>query len=75
MHDGPKFKHGDLVEGHYVFLEEFYWWEDLEGSFFHIGVVIATEYDSYFFDDYLYTVLCLDQVKRFFVESEMIKII
>jgi len=57
-------------------MEEFYWFEEnIEGPYFHIGVVIGCEYDGYFFDDYLYTVLCLDQIKRFFVESEMMKII
>ena len=75
MYDEPKFKNGDLVQGHYTFIEEFYWFEELEGPFYHIGVVISCEYDSHFFDQFLYPVPRPDQVKRFFVESEMVKFI
>jgi len=69
----PKFKNGDLVQGYYTFIEEYYWYTGEDKPHYHIGVVIDCEYDDYFFDQYLYTVLCLDQVKRMFVESEMVK--
>ena len=57
MFPDPKFKNGDLVQGHYAFIEEYYWFEEFEAPFFHIGVVISCEYDDYFFNQYLYQIL------------------
>jgi len=36
--------------------------------------VVEIEYEIEYFQDYVYTILCLDGVKRFFIESELIKL-
>ena len=40
----------------------------------HTGVVIDVDYELEYFQDYVYTVLCLDGTKRYFIESELIKL-
>ena len=39
-----------------------------------VGVVVEIDYEVEYFQDYVYTILCLDGVKRFFIESELIKL-
>lgn len=68
----PKFEVGDLVQGHYEFIEQYYWYEppDYDG-FTHTGVVVEISYEPEYFTDYIYTILCLDGTKRFFTETEL----
>ena len=40
----------------------------------HTGVIIDIDYEMEYFQDYVYTVLCLDGTKRYFIESELIKL-
>lgn len=70
----PLFKIGDLVTGYYDYTEHLYY------SIFgagptrltnHVGVVVAIDYEIYYFGDYIYTVLCVDGNKRFFLEEEL----
>ena len=72
----PRYIIGNLVRGNYDYMDYYYWYEDPENyiNSTHTGVVVEVEYEMEYFQDYVYTVLCLDGVKRFFVESELIKI-
>ena len=70
----PKFNIGDLVRGYYDIVEYYYWYDD-ESDYplnIHSGVVVEIDYEMEYFEDYVYTILCLDGVKRFFIESELI---
>ncbi len=71
-----KFKIGDLVRGFYDIIEFYYWHDDPDDYYVatHTGVVIEIEYEMEYFEDYVYTILCLDGVKRFFIESELLKL-
>ncbi len=72
----PRYIIGNLVRGNYDYMDYYYWYEDPENYIHstHTGVVVEVEYEMEYFQDYVYTVLCLDGVKRFFVESELIKL-
>jgi|TARA_R110002012_G_scaffold116858_5_gene264643 hypothetical protein len=72
----PRYGIGNLVRGSYDYIEYYYWHEDREDYMLaqHTGVVVEIEYEIEYFQDYVYTILCLDGVKRFFIESELIKL-
>lgn len=71
-----RYKIGDLVKGYYDIIEYYYWHDDPDDYFVtsHTGVVVEIDYELEYFEDYVYTILCLDGVKRFFIESELIKL-
>ena len=70
----PFFKVGDLVRGYYDFADHIYYpvSEDLPPHFRrHVGVVVSIEHENYYFGEYIYCVLCVDGIKRFFLEQEI----
>tara|TARA_Y100001938_G_C7801371_1_gene287270 strand:+ start:279 stop:515 length:237 start_codon:yes stop_codon:yes gene_type:complete len=71
-----KYKIGNLVKGYYDIVEYYYWQDDPDDYFntSHTGVVVEVDYECEYFEDYVYTVLCLDGIKRYFIESELIKL-
>ena len=72
----PMFVIGNLVRGNYDYMQYYYWYEDSD-SYLHVthtGVVVEIEYEMEYFQDYVYTVLCLDGIKRFFVENELVRL-
>ena len=40
----------------------------------HLGVVIAITEEQYYFDGLVYTVLCVDGTRRFFLSDELVKL-
>tara|TARA_Y100001938_G_C7860077_1_gene315117 strand:+ start:320 stop:556 length:237 start_codon:yes stop_codon:yes gene_type:complete len=72
----PRYKIGNLVKGYYDIIEYYYWHDESDDYFIaaHTGVVIDVDYELEYFQDYVYTVLCLDGTKRYFIESELIKL-
>ena len=73
-----KFQIGDLVLGIYDFIDYLYY-----GSYYtdepidppeHLGVIIAITEEQYYFDGFVYTVLCIDGTRRFFLSDELIKL-
>ena len=72
----PKYKIGNLVKGFYDIIEYYYWHDDPDDYFTttHTGIVIDIDYEMEYCQDYVYTVLCLDGTKRYFIESELIKL-
>lgn len=71
-----RYKIGDLVKGYYDIIEYYYWQDDPHDYFVtsHTGVVVEVDYEIEYFQDYVYTILCLDGTKRFFIESELVKL-
>ena len=68
------FKIGDLVTGRYDYTDHLYYSVFGEGPARmsqHVGVVISVDHEMYYFGDYIYTVLCVDGTKRFFLEDEL----
>jgi hypothetical protein len=72
----PRYKIGDLVKGYYDVVEYYYWYDDTNDYMVstHTGVVVEVDYEIEYFEDYVYTILCLDGVKRFFIENELVKL-
>ena len=73
-----KFQIGDLVLGIYDFIEYLYY-----GAYYadepvpapeHLGVVTAITEEQYYFDGLVYTVLCVDGTRRFFLSDELVKL-
>jgi len=70
----PFFKIGDLVKGRYDYSDHLYYtiFEELPvRTPQHIGVVVSIDTEMYYFGEYIYTVLCIDGNKRFFLEDEI----
>ena len=73
----PTFQPGDFVKCTYDFVEFYkYIYEDLEESdYVHYGIVIRIDKDFYeFMEEYIYEVLCVDGLKRHFMESEILRV-
>ena len=70
----PFFKVGDLVTGQYNYSDHIYYSVFEESPLRlpqHVGVVVAIDHEMVYFGEYIYTVLCIDGTKRFFLSSEL----
>ncbi len=74
MHiNDPLFKVGDFVTCDYENVFVFsYSYEDELHSMYYYGIIIYVDTAYYeYMEEYVYEVLCLDGVKRYFMESEL----
>ena len=54
----------------------FSYYEEEIGSMYYYGIIVEVDYAYYeFMDEYVYEVLCLDGQKRFFMESELQRVV
>lgn len=70
----PKFQPGDFVKCVYDFVDFYkYIYEDLdEDDHTYYGIVLRIDTDFYeFMEEYIYEVLCVDGLRRHFMESEI----
>ena len=71
----PKFKIGDLVVGAYDFLEYLYlksmFPDHIEEPPAYVGVITSIDFQPYYFNEFIYEVLCTDGRTRFFLCEEI----
>ena len=70
----PYFKVGDFVKCSYdrfPYLYDWYEDEDVEYDIYYGVVVFVDSTHHEYLDDFIYEVLCLDGVKRYFIETEL----
>ena len=70
----PDFKVGDLVTGCYDYDDLVYY--SIFGSVGHrssphVGVIVDVSTETFYFGEYIYTILCVDGNKRFFLQEEL----
>jgi hypothetical protein len=72
----PRYKSGQLVRCVYDFMDFYrYVYDDLdESDYTHYGIIIKRD-DGFvdYLDEYVYEVLCVDGLKRHFIESEIVE--
>ena len=72
----PKYRLGDFVACDYETIMIFnYTYDDENNSMYYYGIVVYVD-DTYhpYMEEYVYEVLCLDGQKRYFMESELIRV-
>ena len=70
----PRFQKGDLDRCVYDFMDFYrYVYDDLdESDYTHYGIIIRIDHEFVdFMDEYVYEVLCVDGLRRHFMESEI----
>ena len=70
----PRFQKGDFVRCVYDFMDFYrYVYDDVEESdYTHYGIIITIDLEFLdFMDEYVYEVLCVDGIRRHFMESEI----
>ena len=70
----PRFEKGSFVTCVYDFMDFYnYIYDDIdESDFQHYGIVIKIDEEFLdFMDEYIYEVLCVDGIRRHFMESEI----
>jgi len=74
----PSFKIGDLVVGAYDFMEYLYFKslypDDVPEPPTYVGVVTNADFQPYYFGEWIYAVLCVDGLTRYFLEDEIAKL-
>ena len=75
MEEIEQYRVGDLVVGIYDFMEHLYYSayypDDVPTPEQNIGVIVAISDDGFYFGEHVYTVLCIDGMKRFFLGDEL----
>ena len=68
----PLYSIGEFVSCDYSSIMLYtYYDNDLQDSYFY-GIIVEVDYAYYeYMDEYVYEILCLDGVKRFFMECEL----
>ena len=68
----PLFKVGDFVSCDYSQIILFSYYDDVLENVYYYGIIVEVDYGYFeYMDEYVYEVMCLDGVKRFFMESEL----
>ncbi len=68
----PLFKVGDFVSCDYSQIILFSYYDDVLESVYYYGIIVEVDYGYFeYMDEFVYEVMCLDGVKRFFMESEL----
>ena len=68
----PLFKVGDFVACDYSHILLFNYYDEEISQTYYYGIVVEVDYAYYeYMDEYVYEILCLDGVKRYFMESEL----
>jgi hypothetical protein len=72
------FKIGDLVVGAYDFMEYLYYKtmypDEVPDPPTYVGVVTHADYQPHYFGEWVYAVLCIDGLTRYFLEDEIAKL-
>ena len=74
----PSFKIGDLVVGAYDFMEYLYFKslypDDVPEPPTYVGVVTHVDFQPYYCGEWIYAVLSVDGLTRYFLDDEIAKL-
>ena len=72
----PLYSIGEFVSCDYSSIMVYtYYDEEMVNAAFYYGIIVEVDYAYFeYMDEYVYEVLCLDGIKRFFMESELSKV-